>query len=122
MLEFEIPYPPSVNHYWGQRGKQRFLTKRAKEFRALIDDAVWNGFASTKAITGELAFFMTVWPPDKRKRDLDNLLKGTLDALMHAKVFEDDSQIWALSICWDRDNGKINTYPGGKARIRIVSA
>ena len=32
-------------------------------------------------------------PPDKRRRDLDNLLKATLDAIQHAGVYPDDSQI-----------------------------
>ena len=31
--------------------------------------------------------------PDKRRRDIDNLSKATLDAMAHARVYEDDSQI-----------------------------
>jgi len=36
--------------------------------------------------------------PDKRRRDLDNMLKAVLDALEHAKVYENDSQIDDLRI------------------------
>ena len=36
---------------------------------------------------------ITANPPDLRKRDLDNLLKQTLDALQHAGIYLDDSQI-----------------------------
>ena len=32
-------------------------------------------------------------PPDRRRRDLDNLYKCLFDALGHAGVYEDDSQI-----------------------------
>jgi crossover junction endodeoxyribonuclease RusA len=46
--------------------------------------------------------------PDRRRRDLDNLLKALLDALQHARVFFDDEQIDALSV---RRNGCAK--PGG---------
>jgi len=36
---------------------------------------------------------MDAFPPDRRCRDLDNLQKPVLDALEHAGVYEDDSQI-----------------------------
>ena len=45
-----------------------------------------------------LSVEITLYPPDRRKRDLDNYLKGTLDALTHAGLWEDDSQIDTLSI------------------------
>ena len=38
--------------------------------------------------------------PDRRKRDLDNLLKAPLDAMTHCRVWDDDSQIQELSIKW----------------------
>jgi crossover junction endodeoxyribonuclease RusA len=36
---------------------------------------------------------MDAFPPDRRRRDLDNLLKALLDSIEHAGVYEDDSQI-----------------------------
>jgi crossover junction endodeoxyribonuclease RusA len=39
-----------------------------------------------------------VFPPDRRKRDLDNLLKICLDALQEASLFKNDSQIDKLTI------------------------
>ncbi len=41
---------------------------------------------------------MDVYPPDRRRRDLDNVLKALLDSLAHAKVYEDDSQIDVLVV------------------------
>ena len=37
-------------------------------------------------------------PPDRRRRDLDNMLKALLDSLTHAKIWEDDYCIDALEI------------------------
>lgn len=45
-----------------------------------------------------LAVTINVYPPDKRKRDLDNILKGLIDALQYARVFQDDSQIDMLTV------------------------
>jgi len=41
---------------------------------------------------------IVVAPPDRRRRDLDNVLKSLLDSLEHAGVYTDDSQIRKLSI------------------------
>jgi len=45
-----------------------------------------------------LSLVIEVYPPDKRRRDLDNVLKSLIDAIQHAKVFPDDSQIDALRV------------------------
>lgn len=37
-------------------------------------------------------------PPDRRARDLDNLPKGILDSLQHARVIDDDSHIDVLTV------------------------
>ena len=39
MIKLELPYPPSVNHYWGQSGKNKFLGKKGKEFRIAVAEA-----------------------------------------------------------------------------------
>ncbi len=40
-----------------------------------------------------------IHPPDDRRRDCDNVQKAVIDALQHAGVFWDDSQVvWLLSI------------------------
>lgn len=98
-----IPYPPSVNHYWRHimiQGRQRsVLSKAAKEYRTNVGVAVLTqGRGAT--IDGPIAMEITARPPDRRRRDLDNLLKGVLDALAHAGVYADDSQIQDLRIRW----------------------
>ena len=54
---------------------------------------------------GKLRVEIEAWRPDNRRRDLDNLLKATLDGLAHAGVYEDDSQIVDLRIYWAPDLG-----------------
>lgn len=49
-------------------------------------------------IVGALSVTISAAPPDRRKRDLDNLLKAPLDALTHALLWQDDGQIDDLRI------------------------
>lgn len=102
MLELTLPYPPSVNHYWIERavktktGKFRVMKcigAKGKAFREAVAEIVPE-MESFKE--DNLLVTLEVYVPDKRKRDLDNVLKATLDALEHAGVYEDDSQIQHL--------------------------
>jgi crossover junction endodeoxyribonuclease RusA len=97
MLSLILPYPPSVNSYWGFKGSSRYLTPKAKIFKELV----WLEFVNShhKGF-GEKRLSITVYlsPPDKRRRDIDNPIKALLDALCQAKAFNDDSQIDKLYI------------------------
>jgi len=46
-----------------------------------------------QAFSGRVGVRVLVWPPDRRTRDLDNLLKGLLDSITGAGVILDDCQI-----------------------------
>jgi crossover junction endodeoxyribonuclease RusA len=46
--------------------------------------------------------------PDRRRRDLDNIQKAILDALTHAGVWEDDSQVDDIRVFRARaENGEL---------------
>jgi crossover junction endodeoxyribonuclease RusA len=96
MINLLLPDPPSVNHYWGVSGKQRFIGKKGKEFRLAVAEACID--AQVQTIYGRLSVHVALWPPDKRTRDIDNILKPLLDAMEHAGVYENDSQIDELHI------------------------
>lgn len=102
---FSIPYPPSVNHYWGRtKTGRQFLSKKGIAFRKSVAASVL--LARNKdvfplpsvPISGDVDLILFVYPPDKRTRDLDNILKATLDALTHAGVWLDDSQVKRLLV------------------------
>lgn len=94
-MKATLPWPPSVNHYWAARGNSRYLAPRVrawhKEAWAILK-AAWR----RKPMRGEVAVLLVLHPPDRRRRDLDNLLKAVLDALVHAGVLQDDSQVAEL--------------------------
>lgn len=97
MIKLTLPYPPTVNHYWGVRGTRRFIKKQGLDFRKKIKDIIDKDHGNVW-LEGRLSIRLIVHPPDNRRRDLDNLLKATLDALEEANLFEDDSQFDFISL------------------------
>lgn len=57
--------------------------------------------------------FIIAYPPDKRKRDLDNLVKATQDALQHAGCYENDCDIDGLRV----ERGDV--IKGGRIKVII---
>lgn len=108
----DLPYPPTVNTYWRHavvgRACRVFTTKEGKEYRKLVRALL----IGVQSYSGRLMVIVTAHPPDKRKRDLDNILKALLDA-MQGSLYEDDSQIDQLLI------KRGDVIKGGKVRVTI---
>lgn len=51
-----------------------------------------------KPLEGRLAVHVALFPPDRRVRDIDNILKALLDACEHAGCYASDSQIDELHV------------------------
>lgn len=92
----ELPFPPSVNHYWRHVGPKVLISREGRQYRERVKGRVL--LAGEPRLEGAIAVTIAVMPPDKRRRDLDNLFKAVLDALAAAGVYEDDSQIDCLMI------------------------
>ena len=97
MIILDLPWPKTINHLYGQsRNGRRFIRPAGMAFRLAVCEIV--AAMGVKRIEGRVSLFIAAFPPDKRKRDLDNLLKGTCDSLTHAGVYVDDCQIDDLRI------------------------
>ena len=114
MTEIELPWPPSVNHVWRRVGSKTILSAQGREYRKAVGEhCLLHKIANTR-LSGRLSVRILVNPPDRRRRDIDNLTKVPLDALTHAGVWGDDSQIDELYI--RRDEIK----QGGTITIQIT--
>jgi len=95
-VTIRLPYPPSVNTVYRHavRGKHSvmFMTDRGKDYKKQVEahvrSAVVDRFGDAR-----LSMLVHVYPPDRRKRDLDNLSKVLADSLQGAGLFKDDEQI-----------------------------
>jgi len=111
-----LPWPPTVNSYYKiTRHGQRYLDKKVRAFRDVVAESVHE---QMPGIILDESLFMEVYlfPPDRRKRDLDNYMKGLLDALTNAGMWDDDSLIDQLHIY----RGEI--VNGGSVRVELSDA
>lgn len=111
MVEFELPYPPSVNHYWRRVGARTLISRGGRAFRQAVCAIL--AARGVRPLTGPLALEIVIYPPDRRRRDIDNVQKALLDALQHGGAYGDDSQIIRLAI------EKGEPVDRGKTTVRI---
>lgn len=110
-LKLTLPWPPSVNHY--KTIGRTVKTKSGKMYQQRINSKETIGYyyqvymISKQTIpiewpkfddTATFSVNLYVYPPDERKRDIDNILKVLLDSLVHAQIITDDSKINRLYV------------------------
>ncbi|MDR2390629.1 MAG: RusA family crossover junction endodeoxyribonuclease, partial [Planctomycetota bacterium] len=92
MVELELPWPPSVNHYWRHvltgRHVEVKISGKGRDYR----NAVWlivkrSGIAMQ---TGAIQINRLLYCPDWRERDEDNTAKAIYDSLSHAGAIQGD--------------------------------
>lgn len=117
MVILDLPFPPSVNKYWRHVKKGRFIqaivSAQGRRYREIARTmARWQACRESP-IREPVCVSIVFHPPDKRKRDLDNLPKALFDAITAAGIWADDSLVHEMHLKWGR---KIN---GGKALVKI---
>ena len=111
MIEVELPFPPSVNHYYRRVGPRTLISREGRRFRERVC-AILAGLG-VESLKGPLRLEIEVYPPDRRRRDIDNLQKGLIDALEHGGLYDNDYQIADLRI------KRRECVPGGRTIVRI---
>ena len=99
-MTLELPWPPSVNHYWLRTRKGVVIGAAGRQYRhtATVLGRQANMYRGNRPFIGPLRVQIEAFPPDRIKRDIDNVFKAPLDALSHAGVWEDDNQVADLRI------------------------
>ncbi|EMC4229590.1 RusA family crossover junction endodeoxyribonuclease [Cronobacter sakazakii] len=111
--EFCLPFPPSVNTYWRRRGMQYFIAPKGREYRrAVIEIIRQQGLDNKSKARMKIKIIADV--PDRRRRDLDNLLKAVCDSLEHAGFVLDDNQFDEIHL----KRGEV--IPGGRLGIKVT--
>jgi crossover junction endodeoxyribonuclease RusA len=72
------------------------ISKEARIYKTIVQTLIM--VSRLKKLEGRLSMQIFAYPPDKRKRDLDNLIKVLQDSLQKSGLFNDDSQIDKLYI------------------------
>jgi len=111
MIILEFAYPPSSNTYWRHSRGRHFIAPKGLAFRQEVKEIV--ALHKMKAPDGKLELAVALYPPDRRRRDIDNVCKALLDAMTYSGLIEDDSLIDKLTI----ERGAL--VKGGKCRIYL---
>lgn len=98
-----LPWPPSTNTIWrslrsGPMAGRVLLSKAGREYRKSVHAAVTAQIGARGAISGPVRVDILLHPPTRHRLDLDNRIKAVLDALTHAAVWVDDSQVDVLIV------------------------
>lgn len=111
-ITINLPYPPSVNTYYRRLNGRTLISRKGRLFKKEVANRVaWNRLNLQLEI--RLDVTITLHPPNRRKRDIDNSVKALLDALEAAGVFLDDSQVDRLLV----ERGEVEK--GGLAVVKI---
>lgn len=114
---FTLPWPPSVNAAYRSivvgRSPRVLISRNGREYKQAAAHAIMlqrvPSFGDQR-----VSVSLSVYPPDRRKRDLGNLDKLLIDALM-PQVIDDDSQIDKLT--WER----MRVIPGGEVTVTVAA-
>ena len=103
MLNFRLEWPPTVNTYWRYayvkgRGTVVLLSAKGRSYKetGIIELVAQDAPHGDPDARYEL--LIDAYPPDRRRRDLDNILKPILDVLQDYGVLPDDEQVDSLTI------------------------
>jgi crossover junction endodeoxyribonuclease RusA len=124
-LVLNLPWPPSVNAYWRSPNKgplagRTLISEKGRAYREAVEKSFWRQKVDgrlppfDRPLDARLQVALYAYPPDKRRRDLDNLPKAVLDALTHAGVWADDEQIDSLSI------QRCDRIAGGRIKVIVT--
>ncbi len=115
--EFEMPWPPTVNHYHQpiRVGKGARIIKgvKARQYAEMADKYLETMDLCGINLSERLSVHLTLHPPTLAKYDIDNRTKGVFDALSNAKFWLDDEQVDRLTL---RKGDKIK---GGLVIVRV---
>ena len=113
-LRLTLPHPPTANkRLILAKGKRRMILAQSfRDYYAKVAVIVnLKKPKKFKPFDGPVVLTVYWHPPDKRKRDQDNVLKAIKDSLTKARIWKDDSQVKEMHMYTcepDRLKGKVN--------------
>ncbi|HEM8686254.1 TPA: RusA family crossover junction endodeoxyribonuclease [Citrobacter koseri] len=105
-MKLVLPFPPSVNTYWrspnsGPLKGRHLISAKGRAYQSAACAAIIEQLRRLpKPSSSPASVEILLYPPDSRRRDIDNYNKALFDALTHAGIWEDDSQVKRMFVEW----------------------
>lgn len=119
-MKLVLPFPPSVNTYWrapnsGPLKGRHLISAKGRAYQSAACAAIVEQLRRLPKPSIPAAVDIVLYPPDLRRRDIDNYNKALFDALTHAGVWEDDSQVQRMLVEWGPK------VAGGRVELTITT-
>ena len=109
MIDLTIDIIPlSYYQYLTQNKFRKYITKRGKEYRSIVEVELINEMIHYDIIEGDCKVELHFYFNNKRKNDIDNYAKVMLDCMSEI-VYNDDRQIIELIVkkFYDKERPRI---------------
>ena len=94
MLELILPVAPSVNTYYRKFNNRMVVSEKGRNYQKQVQEIVQQEKPKSFRADDRLRLEVDFYPPDKRRRDLDNFCgKALQDSLQYSGIYYDDEQI-----------------------------
>lgn len=105
--------PAVGEHLLAKTGKPYYISDKGQKYRKDVQQII-RQLKLDIFTKSRLRIKVIADVPDSRRRDLDNILKGLLDSLIHAGFAEDDEQFDDIRVI------RGVKVPGGRLGIKIT--
>ena len=103
-ITLKLPLPPTINHYYSSKVIKKngkyipmiYVQDSVHLFRKQVVEITCQ--VISEPLLGRIAINVVIHPKSNRTTDIDNHIKGLLDALTKAAVWTDDSQVDKITI------------------------
>jgi crossover junction endodeoxyribonuclease RusA len=115
MISLELPWPPSVNHYWRHVPKFHgaIVSREGRAYREAVKRIVRESGIVRQ--DGAIQINRILYCPDWRERDEDNTAKAIYDGLCHAGAIQGDQ-----FVCRSVAEKRKDADGRGKVTVQII--
>jgi len=112
MIEFRLPWPPTLGKYYRCIHGKMIRSKAGRIYRDKVIELI-DRYDMAYGIETEVGMLIKLAPPMNGIFDADNYNKAILDSLTHAGFWKDDSQVGDLRVV------KLPKYAMGEVYIEV---
>ena len=96
-----LPFPPSINDYYGltcnAKIPRKYIKEKGRLYKKEVQTIIQRKDLELRANV-PLSISIIITPPDNRVHDIDNILKCLFDSLTEANFWENDSYVRKLQM------------------------